>query len=72
MESQTGGKGGDGGNTKNTGGKGTYQLRNASTSANIYTLYGSTGKIPGGGGGGNITWGGIIQSGGQGLVTIHY
>ena len=72
LESQTGGKGGDAGNTKNTGGKGTYQLRNASTSVNIYTLYGSTGKVPGGGGGGNITWGGVVQNGGQGMVTIHY
>ena len=72
LESQTGGKGGDGGNTRNTGGKGSYQIRNASTSVNIYTLYGSAGRIPGGGGGGNITWGGIIWNGAQGLVTIHY
>lgn len=72
LESQTGGKGGDAGNSSNTGGKGTFQLRNASTSVNIYTLYGSPGKLPGGGGGGNITWGGIIQGGAQGLVIIHY
>ncbi len=72
LESQTGGKGGDGGNTENTGGKATYQLRNPISLATLYVLYGSTGKIPGGGGGGNITWGGILQSGGQGLVTIHY
>lgn len=72
LESQTGGKGGDGGNTKFTGGVGTYQLRNASTFANIYTLYGSPGRVPGGGAGGNITWGGSIQYGGQGMVTIHY
>ena len=72
LESQTGGMGGDAGNTKNTGGKGTYQLRNPISLATIYVLYGSSGKIPGGGGGGNVTWGGIIQSGAQGLVTIHY
>jgi hypothetical protein len=72
LESQTGGKGGDGGSSPNSGGKGTYQLRNASTFANIYALYGSPGRIPGGGGGGNITWGGIIWAGAQGLVIIHY
>ena len=72
LESQTGGKGGDGGNSQNTGGKGSFQLRNPTTFAPSYTLYGSPGKIPGGGGGGNITWGGIIQAGAQGLVIIHY
>lgn len=72
LESQTGGKGGDGGNTKNTGGKGSFQIRNASTLVQSYTLYDSPGRVPGGGGGGNITWGGVIQSGGQGMVTIHY
>lgn len=72
LESQTGGKGGDGGNSPNSGGKGTYQIRNASTVATIYALFGSPGRIPGGGGGGNITWGGTIQGGAQGLVIIHY
>ena len=72
LESQAGGKGGDGGNSQNTGGKGTYQLRNSVTFATIYVLYNSPGKVPGGGGGGNITWGGQVRDGAAGMVIIHY
>ena len=72
LESQSGGKGGDAGHTRNTGGKGTYQIRNAATSAIVYALFGSHGRIPGGGGGGNITWGGSVRNGAPGMVRIHY
>jgi hypothetical protein len=71
-ESQTGGKGGDGGNSVNTGGKGSYILRDAVTSTLIYGTYGGSGKMPGGGGCGTGTWGGAIRNGGQGMVIIHY
>jgi hypothetical protein len=72
-ESQTGGKGGDAGNSINTGGKGACFVRNAITASIIYNLFPSEGKIPGGGGGGaTTTGGGLLTYGGQGMVIIHY
>ena len=71
-EGQTGGKGGDGGNSHNSGGKSSFQLRDPISMSIIYTLYGTEGKMPGGGGGGNITWGGVVFSGGQGMIIVHY
>ncbi len=72
-ESQTGGKGGDAGNSPNSGGKGSYQLREAVVNgAVLYTLYGSDGKMPGGGAGGNLTWGGRVRNGGQGMIIVRY
>ena len=71
-ENQTGGKGGDGGNSKNTGGKGTYKLRDGVTSAVIYGVEGTGGQMPGGGGGSCGIWGGSLRNGGQGMVIIHY
>ena len=71
-EGQTGGKGGDAGNSLHSGGKASFQLRDPVSMNQIYTLYGSEGKMPGGGGGGNITWGGVVFNGGQGMVIVHY
>jgi len=72
-ESQTGGKGGDAGNSPYSGGKGSYQLREAVINGKVlYTLYGSDGRMPGGGAGGNLSWGGIVRNGGQGMVIIRY
>lgn len=71
-EGQTGGKGGDAGNSPNSGGKPSFQFRDAVSMNILYTLYGSEGKMPGGGGGGNITWGGVIFNGGQGMIIVHY
>ena len=71
-ESQTGGKGGDGGNTVNTGGKGMYILRDGVTSNVIYGFFGGHGSMPGGGGGSGGIWGGQLKNGGQGMVIIHY
>lgn len=71
-ENQTGGKGGDGGNSKNTGGKGTYKLRDGVSSAIIYAVEGTPGQMPGGGGGSAGIWGGTLRAGGQGMVIIHY
>jgi hypothetical protein len=71
-ESQSGGKGGDGGNSIHTGGKGVYTLRDAVSSAVIYGIGGSHGQMPGGGGGSWGIWGGSVRNGGQGMVIIHY
>ena len=71
-ENQTGGKGGDGGNTENTGGKGAYLLRDGVTSSVIYGFFGGHGSMPGGGGGSAGIWGGSTKNGGQGMVIIHY
>ncbi len=71
-ENQTGGKGGDGGHTENTGGKGAYILRDGVSSSIIYGFYGGQGRMPGGGGGAGLTWGGSLKNGGQGMVIIHY
>jgi len=71
-ENQTGGKGGDGGNSTNTGAKGVYLLRDGVTSNVIYGYFGGDGRMPGGGGGSAGTWGGQLKNGGQGMVIIHY
>ncbi|MEO6403948.1 MAG: glycine-rich domain-containing protein [Ferruginibacter sp.] len=71
-ENQTGGKGGNGGHSENTGGKGAYLLRDGATSSVIYGYSGGHGRMPGGGGGGSLTWGGAVKNGGQGMVIIHY
>jgi hypothetical protein len=70
--SSTGGKGGDAGNTINTGGKGGYWLKDGTTNSNIYIVYGSNGSLPGGGGGGNVFVGNETKNGGQGMIIIHY
>ena len=71
-ENQSGGKGGDEGNTLNTGGKGSYLLRDGVSSSVIYAAYGGHGRIPGGGGGSSGIWGGPLKNGAQGMVIIHY
>ena len=71
-ENQSAGKGGDGGNSIHTGGKGSYHLRDGVSSGVIYAAQGSNGQMPGGGGGGSGIWGGSLRSGGQGMVIIHY
>jgi len=72
-----GGRGGDAGNSINTGGSGRYNMRRMLTSWNRYSIAGH-GKQPGGGGGGGtpvIVEGdgnGLGGNGGDGMVTIHY
>ena len=73
IEIQTGGKGGDAGNSANTGAKGEYLVRNVSNSTTIYNLRTGGSKIPGGGAGGSTPGIGVNTSeGGGGMVIIHY
>ncbi len=71
-EALTAGKGGDGANSVNTGGRGTYILYNITTATNVRVTYGSNGRMPGGGAGALGNFGGIIYNAGQGMVIIHY
>jgi hypothetical protein len=81
-ETQSGGDGGDAGNTIHTGGKGMYKSINSTgiEYADVYTGAGANGANPGGGGGAGYyylspTSGfdlNIGGGGGKGRVIIHY
>lgn len=72
IESHTGGRGGNAGNSTNTGGKGAYLVKNVATSTTIYQILPSGPKIPGGGAGCPLFSGAPPYTGGQGMVIIHY
>ncbi len=77
LQTIRGGKGGDGANTFNTGGRGSFANLISASSSEGLNSGPSTGRIPGGGGGGGIAtnstgvfWDG--SNGGNGRVIIWY
>ncbi len=75
-EISSGGKGGDAGNSVNTGANGLFRMVNTGTGALIREAWGTSGRRGGGGSGGHfMLFGGGFANGtpgGSGMVTIHY
>jgi hypothetical protein len=77
FEITEGGKGGDAGNTTNTGGTAAYRVIQTSSGMAVRNGIGESGRVPGGGGGAGLT---LLQTsatvtgqaGASGRVIIHY
>jgi hypothetical protein len=72
LEETIGGKGGDAGNSYNSGSIGGYRLYNLNTATQIRAAVPGIGRIPGGGGAGHYNGDMNSCRGGNGRVVIHY